>query len=255
MQSRWGTHGDRPAIVLSAATVPEMYFLTIKAVNLSEKFRLPVILLSDESIGHLRERIEIPGLDEVEIVNRPKPNVSPLEFEPLKAAPDEVPPMAVMGEGYAVKGYCRLVRNFKGDPTSDKQIQEYLMTRLQNKITSNLGEIQIYEEIGMQDADVVIFVHGSMARPAFRAARLAKNIGIKAGVFKATTIYPFPKRRLEEIAKRVNAIIVPELNFGQLVHEVESACRKAVSVIGIQKVNGDLIPAEEILVKIKETVG
>ena len=252
MQSKWGTHGDRPAIVLSAATVPEMYFLTIKAVNLSEKFRLPVILLSDESIGHLRELVEVPDAEHLEIIDRIKPQESAENFEPLKAGPDETPPMAVMGEGYRVKGYCRLVRNFKGDPTSDRQTQDYLMRRLQNKIDSHLDEIQMFEETHMEDAQVVIFVHGSVSRPAYRAAKLARDFGIKTGVFKATTIFPFPRKRIEEISKKVKAIIVPELNFGQIIHEVESASRNSVPVIGIQKVSGDLITAEEILSKVKE---
>ncbi len=254
MQSRWGPHGDHPIIVLSASTVSEMYFLTIKAVSLSEKFRVPVILLSDESIGHLRESILLPDEASLEIVQRKKPEGPAKDFEPLKAEKDETPPMAIMGEGYRVKGYCRLVRNSKGDPVSDPKIQDYLLRRLHNKIDRHLGEIVFYEERNTADADILIFAHGSIARIAYRASTLAREAGIKVGVLKATTLWPFPKDQMENLVRRVKAIIVPELNLGQIIGEVERATKGRAPVFGLNKVDGNLITAQEILGRVKEIV-
>lgn len=252
MQSRWGPHGDHPIIVLSASTVPDMYFLTIKAVNLSEKFRVPVILLSDESIGHLRETIVLPEPGSLGIIQRKKPGVPRSEFEPLKAELDETPPMAIMGEGYRVKGYCRIVRNSKGDPVSDPKIQDHLIRRLHRKIDSYLNEIVIFEEKNTEDAEVLLFAHGSIARIAYRASTMAKEMGLKVGVLKATTLWPFPRDRVQALAQRIKAIIVPELNLGQIIGEVERAAQGRAPVFGINKVDGSLITAQEILNKVKE---
>ncbi|MFC1863469.1 2-oxoacid:acceptor oxidoreductase subunit alpha [Thermodesulfobacteriota bacterium] len=252
MQARWGPHGDHPIIVLSASTVPEMFFLMIKAVNFSEKYRVPVILLSDESIGHLREVIEIPDTQLLETVDRKKPNVPPESFEPLRVEEDQIPPMGIFGEGYRVKGYCRLVRNSKGDPVSDPAIQDHLIRRLQNKIDYHLSEIQISDEKDTEDADVLIFAHGSVVRAAYRASNLARELGIRSGVFKATTIWPFPRAQIERLSVKVKAIIVPELNLGQIIGEVERACWKRIPIIGIHRVDGSLITAQDILKKVKE---
>jgi len=252
MQSRWGPYGNHPIIVLSASTVPEMFFLTMKAVNFSEKFRVPVILLSDESIGHLRETVEIPDVESLEIINRKKPEVPPEDFEPMSPGEDLVPAMACIGEGYRVKGYSGLVRNKKGNPTSDPEAKDYLTRRLQNKIDYHLPEIQLSQERDTEDADVVIFSHGSVVRPAHRASTLARQKGIKTGVLKATTIWPFPREDIERLSKRVKAIIVPELNLGQIIGEVERWTKGRIPVIGIQKVDGNLITAEDILAKVEE---
>jgi 2-oxoglutarate ferredoxin oxidoreductase subunit alpha len=252
MQTRWGPHGDHPVIVLSASTVPEMFFLTITAVNFSEKFRVPVILLSDESIGHLRESVEIPAEGSLKMINRKKPEVSAEEFEPLRAEDDQVPPMGLIGEGYRVKGYCRLVRNAKGDPVSDPTIQNRLMRRLQNKIETHLQEIQLWEERNTENAEIIIFAHGSMVRAAYRASKIANERGMKVGVFKATTIWPFPEDKIGKLSESIKAMIVPELNLGQIIGEVERACKGRILVSGIQKVDGNLITAEEILSKVTE---
>ena len=254
MQSRWGPHADHPIIVLSASTVPDMYFLTIKAVNLSEKFRVPVILLSDESIGHLRETIVFPEPGSLETIQRKKPGVPPSEFEPLKAELDETPPMAIMGEGYRVKGYCRITRNSKGDPVSDPKIQDHLIRRLHRKIDSHLNEIVSFEEKNTEDAEVLLFAHGSIARIAYRASTMAKEMGLKVGVLKATTLWPFPGDRVRALAKGMKAVIVPELNLGQIIGEVERAVQGRAPVFGINKVDGTLITAEEILNKVKEVL-
>jgi 2-oxoglutarate ferredoxin oxidoreductase subunit alpha len=252
MQSRWGPYGNHPIIVLSASTVPEMFLLTIKAVNLSEKFRVPVILLSDESIGHLRETVETPAVESLEIISRKKPEVPRENFEPLRTGEDLVPAMACIGEGYRVKGYSGLVRNEKGNPTSDPEAKDYLTRRLQKKIDYHLAEIKLIEEMDTEDADVLIYSHGSVVRPALRASALARQMGIKTGVLKASTIWPFPREEIERLSKRVKAIIVPELNLGQIICEVERYARGRIPVIGIQKVDGNLITAQEILSKVEE---
>lgn len=253
MQSKWGTNADHPVIVLSATSVSEMFFLTVKAVNFSEKFRVPVILLSDESIGHLREGVEIPDPGSLDIVNRRKPSVPPELFEPMRAEIDETPPMAVMGEGYRVKGYCRNPRTVKGDPIFDPEIQDFLIRRLHRKIDSHLAEILLYEQKYTEDADIIIFAHGSIVRSAYRALTLARELGIKVGVFKPVTIWPFPFDQIEKLSRNAKAMIVPELNMGQIIGEVDRACRARVPVVGLTKVDGNLITAEEILSKIRET--
>jgi 2-oxoglutarate ferredoxin oxidoreductase subunit alpha len=252
MQARWGPHGDHPVIVLSCSTVPEMYHLTIKAVNFSEKYRIPVILLSDESIGHLRETTEIPAEGSLEIVNRAKPDVPPDKFVPLKAEMGQAPPMACMGEGYGVKGYYRLPRNQQGDPQSSPAVQDALMRRLESKISGNLAEIQIFKDLGASDADVVVFAHGSNVRTAVRACSLAKQKGVKAGVFKANTLFPFPYTQVGEATRKAKAVLVPELNAGQIIGEVDRACRGRAPVVGLTKVDGTLITVNAILDSIME---
>ena len=252
MQARWGTHGDHPVIVLSCSTVPEMYHLTVKAVNFSEKYRVPVILLSDESIGHLRETTELGSEETLEIVNRRKPDVPPDQFVPLKAEMGQAPPMACVGEGYGVKGYYRLTRNEQGDPQSKPSVQDALMRRLESKITANLAELQIYKDLGASEADIVVFAHGSNVRTAVRACALAKQKGVKAGVFKASTIWPFPYIPVGEATRKAKAVLVPELNSGQIIGEVDRACRGRALVVGLNKVDSTLTTVNEILDSIME---
>ena len=225
MQSRWGTHGDHPIIVLSPSTVYEYYMLTIKAVNFSEMLRTPVIILSDAVIGHLREKVILPDISEIEIVERKKVTVSPEEFSPFKPDDDDVPPFVTYGKGYR---YHMTSNNYDegGFPaTNNHQVADVLLRRLHNKIEKRRAEIIMTEEIMMDDAEVAVFAYGCTARSAYSAVEIARAQGLRVGLIKALTLWPFPREVIEKYSDKVQSIIVPEMNMGQLVGEVERVIR------------------------------
>jgi len=253
MQARWGTHGDHPIIALAPSTVNEILTLTIKAFNLSEKYRIPVILLLDEVIAHMREKVEIPDGKEIEIINRKKPTVSPKEYLPYKADEDGIPPMACFGEGYPYH-VTGLVHNEKGLPTSDATEIDHFIRRLHDKIQKNLKDIILYEEYSLEDADIVLIAYGSVARAAERTVKLAREKGIKAGLLKLLTIWPFPEKKINQLAVKTDIIIVPEMNLGQMVLEVERCAHGKCRVVPHNRVDGELINPIEILKKIQEEI-
>ncbi|SHF21161.1 2-oxoglutarate ferredoxin oxidoreductase subunit alpha [Desulfofundulus australicus DSM 11792] len=251
MQARWGTHGDHPVIVLCPASVREAYLLAIRAVNLSEKYRVPVILLMDEVIGHMRERVVLPRAKEVEVIERKKPSVEPKDYYPYRPGDDGVPPMASFGEGYRYH-VTGLVHDEKGNPTTDPQVAESLLLRLHRKIYDHLDDVVSVEGYQLEDAEVTVVAYGAAARSAKRAVKEARAAGIKAGLLRPVTIWPFPEKEVAELAGRVRHIIVAEMNLGQLKGEVERAVRGRVGVSGVNRVNGELITFEEILSAIRE---
>jgi len=206
MQARWGTHGDHSIIALYPSTVREIYDTTIKAFNLSEKYRTPVILLMDEVIGHMREKIEIPDPDEIKIINRKKPNVKPDEYLPYKIEEnDMIPAMANFGEGYRYH-VTGLIHDETGFPTSNHRIAENLVNRLVNKIKDNADDIVEYEEYLMEDAEQIIVAYGATARSAKSAINQLREEGVKIGLFRPITIWPMAEKQLKIIAKKVNRI-------------------------------------------------
>ncbi|SHJ04723.1 2-oxoacid:acceptor oxidoreductase subunit alpha [Desulfofundulus thermosubterraneus] len=251
MQARWGTHGDHPVIVLCPASVREAYMLAIRAVNLSEKYRVPVILLMDEVIGHMRERVVLPRAGEVEVIERKKPAVEPKDYYPYRPDDDGVPPMANFGDGYRYH-VTGLVHDEKGNPTTDPQVAESLILRLHRKIYDHLDDVVTVEGYQLEDAEVVVVAYGAVARSAKRAVKDARAAGIKAGLFRPVTIWPFPEKEVAELAGRVRHIIVVEMNLGQLKGEVERAVQGRVRVTGVNRLNGELITFDEILSAIKE---
>jgi len=251
MQARWGTHGDHPIIALAPSTVNEIFTLTIKAFNFSEKYRIPVILLLDEVIAHMREKVEIPDIEEVEIINRKKPTVSSEEYLPFKPDEDGVPPMANFGEGYPYH-FTGLVHGEKGMPISDSVEIDHFIRRLHDKIQKNLKDILIYEEYLLEDADIVLIAYGSVARAAERTVKLAREKGIKVGLLKLLTIWPFPEEKIQQLAEKTDLIIVPEMNLGQMVLEVERCAHGKCKVVPYNRIDGELINPMEILAKIQE---
>ncbi|NLP18337.1 MAG: 2-oxoacid:acceptor oxidoreductase subunit alpha [Firmicutes bacterium] len=251
MQARWGTHGDHPAIALMPASVQESLTLTITAFNLAEEFRTPVILLMDEIIGHMREGIVIPRKGEYVIKNRAKPTVSPKEYLPYGAEPDGVPPMANFGDGYRYH-VTGLIHDETGFPRGRGSDGDYLVRRLVNKVMSRLDQILMVEEVEMEDARLALVACGPVARSAKRALILAREQGIKVGLVRPITIWPFPEEAIKAAAQKVDAIIVPELNLGQIALEVErNACGNA-TVHRLNRVDAELITPDEILAKIQE---
>ncbi|MBS4539948.1 2-oxoacid:acceptor oxidoreductase subunit alpha [Clostridium sp. D2Q-11] len=254
MQARWGTHGDHPVIALTPSSVKETFDLTVKAFNYAEKYRMPVMLMLDEVIGHMREKIEIPNREEIEIIDRVKPTCDPDEYKAYEVKDgDIVPKMASFGDGYRYH-VTGLVHDETGFPSNDSVIAENLINRLMNKIEDNIDDITNYEEYMLEDADVAIIAYGGTARSAKSAIELAKEEGIKVGLFRPITIWPFLEKEIKELTKKVKKVIVVEMNLGQYVLEVERAADKDCEVFKYGRVNGQLITPDEILEKIKGDV-
>ncbi|MDD3631327.1 MAG: 2-oxoacid:acceptor oxidoreductase subunit alpha [Atribacterota bacterium] len=251
MQARWGTHGDHPMIALAPSDVNEVLHITIKAINFSEKYRTPVMLLLDEVISHMREKVNIPTREEIEIIDRKKPTVDKDNFLPFKADEDLVPPMANFGSGYRYH-LTGLVHNEKGYPTSNNKEVDQLIRRLTNKVELNKKDIIIEEEYLLDDARVAIVAYGSVARAAERTVKLAREKGIKVGLLKLVTLWPFSDETINRLAGQVDLIIVPELNLGQMAREVQRAAEGKCRVIPYGRVDGELINPVEILSKIEE---
>ena len=226
MQARWGSHGDYEIIALTPSYVQEMFDLIVEAFNLSETYRVPTILLADEVIAHMWGKVVIPPPERIKVVNRKKPNVPPEKYLPFMPDDDLVPPMACFGEGFRFHA-TGLTHDEHGYPqTQSSKAQTKLVRRLCDKIRKNADKIIRVEEIMLEDADVVVITYGIVARAALSAVRRARENGIKAGLLRLITLWPFPERHVAKIAEQVNMIIVPEMNCGQMVREVERAAKE-----------------------------
>ncbi|MBU1064945.1 2-oxoacid:acceptor oxidoreductase subunit alpha [bacterium] len=245
MQSRWGTHGDHPIIVLSPCSVRETYDMTVRAFNLAEKYRTPVILLSDELVGHLTEKVEVPPIEQLGIVNRKKPLVSPDKYLPYELNESDIPAMANFGDGYRYH-VTGLAHDETGFPTNNPEKIQVQLERLNRKIDRYRDDIVEIETHYTEDADILVISFGSTARSARRAVINAREKGIKAGLLRLKTIWPFPDREIEEISAPVRKIIVAEMNLGQIAHEVEWATRRSKPVVRVNKINGEPITPNEI---------
>jgi 2-oxoglutarate ferredoxin oxidoreductase subunit alpha len=246
MQSRWCSHGDYELVVLTPMTVQEMFDLTIEAFNLSEHYRIPVILLTDETVAHARERLVIPSYEAIKVINRKKPKVPPHEYASKKPDEDLVPPMACFGEGYYTY-VTGLTHDEKGVPnTEDPEVHSTLVRRLCDKIRKNSHKIVKTEGYMLQDAETVIVAYGVVCRSAISAAELGRRHGLKLGVLRLVTIWPFPDEAVQKAAESSKAILVPEMNYGQLVREVERAA-KGMPVYSIPKLGGEIHTPQEIL--------
>ena len=251
MQARWGCNGDHATIAYAPCSIQECYTTAIKAFNMAERFRQPVIILADEVIGHMREKITIPEEGSFKVVNRKKPTVSPEEFVPYRADEDGVPPMAAFGDGYRwhVTG---LTTNEWGFPTNDAPDIDLKANRIITKVTRFRDEIVECKEDFMEDAEIAVVSYGSVSRSSLRAIRELREQGVKVGHFRPLTIWPFADKEIAELAKKVKRIIVPELNAGQMVLEVERAVAGRCEVIGKSLINGELYKPAEIMSFIKE---
>ncbi len=253
MQAMWGTHGDHPVICLTPDSVKETFDLTVRAFNLAEKYRTPVILLTDEITGHMREKIEIPDQSEIEVYNRKKPEKNE-DYKAYKVYDgDIVPKMANFGEGfrYHVTG---LMHDETGFPSNSTKNAGILMDRLMAKITDHLDDLVDYEEIEIEDAEYVIVAYGGNARTAKSAVKKLRAEGIKVGLFRPITLWPFAEARMNEISKNVKDILVTELNYGQLKLEVERVVRGNCPVRFFGKANGEILIPEELILNFKEVL-
>lgn len=251
MQARWGTHGDHPVICISPSSVRETYDLAIRCFNLAEKYRTPVIFLMDEIVGHLREGIEIPDSKDIEIINRPvrkyaKQNGLPYHVEEGKCVP-EMRPFG-QGQRYHITG---LAHNESGFPTNSKEEAGKLFRRLLDKINDNRDDIVQVEQTLCDDAEVAVVCFGGTARAAITAVKNAREKGIKAGMFRPITVWPFPDKELEELSKKVKRIVVAEHNDGQILLEVQRIVKDNCEVDFIGRIDGSVMTPREILTKIE----
>ncbi len=251
MQARWGTHGDHPIIVLSPTSVMECFSLTVKAFNYSEKYRTPVILLMDEVVAHMREKVVLPDASEVEVIDRVKPSVPPEWYLPYEDTSFGVPPMGIFGEGYRYH-VTGLVHDIRGFPTLRQDEIKPFLLRLFRKISTHFNDIQLVENFFIEDADLVIVAFGCTARSAHRAMVEARARGMKVGLLKLITLWPFPRRFVEPLTQAGKTLLVPEMNMGQISREVKRVNQGMTEVITVNKIDGTMITPQEILEKIEE---
>jgi 2-oxoglutarate ferredoxin oxidoreductase subunit alpha len=246
MQAKWGSHGDYESIALCPNSVQECFDLAIEAFNLSEQYRLPVTLLMDAVIGHMSERLIIPKKEDIKIVNRKKPTVSPEKYLPYKPDKDLIPPMALAGEGYRVM-VTGLTHDEKGYPVIGAEVQEQLVKRINDKIRLNKEKIVKTERYMLDDADIAFISFGISARAAKGAVNRARKKGIKAGLLRLITAWPFPDKQVESLAEKIKTIIVPEINYGQVTREVERAVHGKAVVKGSFKFGGSIHTPDELV--------
>jgi 2-oxoglutarate ferredoxin oxidoreductase subunit alpha len=251
MQARWGTHGDHPIIVLAAATTRECFDLTVKAFNLSEKYRTPVILLTDEVVAHTREKVTLPGPQAVVVVDRVRPTVPPEWYKPYEDNARGVPPMGIFGDGYRYH-VTGLTHDLHGFPTERPDEIVPFIQRLFRKITQHFDDILMVNEEMTEDAEILVVAYGSVARSTRRAIREAREQGIKAGLMQIITLWPFPRRLLEPHLGKVRAVLVPELNMGQMSREVKRINQGVTRVETLNRIDGHLITPGEILARLVE---
>ena len=251
MQARWGTHGDYQAIALGPSSVKECFDLTIRAFNLSEKYRTPVVVLMDEVLAHMREKITLPNPREIKVTNRMKPTVPPEWYEHFEINPHFVSPMASFGEGYRYN-ITGLTHNPEGFPTARPVVIKEKLDKLKNKITHNINDIIEVREEFTEDANVAVFAYGIVARAARQAIHMAREKRIKVGLIQPLTIWPFPDEYMEHILEQLDLIIVAELNQGQLIREVNRVNRGKTRVRGLFRYDSELITPYQIFHKIRE---
>jgi 2-oxoglutarate/2-oxoacid ferredoxin oxidoreductase subunit alpha len=251
MQARWGSHGLYGIIALAPSSPQEMFELTIKAFNLSEKYRTPVLIMTDESVGHMSEKVVIPPSNQIEVFDRRKPTVPVSEYLPFKPDADLVPPMGNAGEGYRYH-VTGLTHDERGYPDMTAEAQEKLVRRLIDKIELNKDDIIELEEDEIDGADVVVCSYGISARVALLAVKAAREEGIKVGMLRLITAWPFPNNRIKELAGKIKAFVVPELNAGQMALEVERCAGGAAETVLVGHMGGNVHDPQVILKAIRK---
>jgi 2-oxoglutarate ferredoxin oxidoreductase subunit alpha len=251
MQARWGAHGHYEIIALVPDSPQEMFDLTISAFNLSEQYRVPVLLMADEAVGHMSEKVVIPQINSKDLVDRPRPKVAPEEYLPYDSREGLVPPMAIAGGGYRFH-VTGLTHDDRGYPVMTAEAQDKLVRRLVDKIRLNAKDIIRYEEVNVEDAEVIVVSYGISARVARYAVQEARDEGIKAGLLRLITVWPFAEDRIRKLAPKVKAFVVPEINYGQIVREVERCAAGKARARLVPHMGGSVHLPETILEAIRE---
>ncbi len=250
MQAKWGSHGDYQIIALTPASVQEMFDQTVQAFNLSERYRTPVFVLADETVGHMRERLVIPDEKDLKLEYRKTPTVDPEEYLPFKPDDDLVPPMALFGSKYQFYA-TGLTHDERGYPSDKEDVQIDLITRLNNKIIHNADKIIDVERVELDDAKIGVIAYGTPSRSAKKAIKDARKEGIKAGLLRLKTVWPFPEEQVAQLASEVDHIIVAEQNLGQVYHMVRSAAAPTPVHLMTKPAGMPQLP-HEILIKLRE---
>ena len=252
MQARWGSHGHYEIIALAPGSPQEAFDLAIRAFNLAEKYRTPVFLMSDEGVGHMTERVVIPPVEQIPIYPWRKPK-GPFGPNFLPYAPDEdgVPPFPIAGKGYRIH-MTGLTHDERGYPAMTTAAQEKLILRLIGKIRNNRDDIITLVEDGVEGADVVVVAYGISARTALLPVQMARKEGLRVGLLKLVTVWPFAEDRIRQLAGQVRAFVVPELNMGQIVLEVERCAGGQAGIISVTHPGGAIHKPEDILNAIRE---
>jgi 2-oxoglutarate/2-oxoacid ferredoxin oxidoreductase subunit alpha len=220
MQARWGSHGDYEIIAIVPNSPQECFDLTIRAFNLAEEYRVPVLVMMDECVGHMTEKVVIPDADQIDIVERKFTKKPPGEYKMFATNESMVPEMIKVGDGYRMH-LTGLTHDERGYPVMSPKVQQKMLRRLVDKILLNEGKIRHIEEDQVEGADVVVISYGITSRVVLPAIKRARQDGVKVGHIRLITVWPFPESYIRDLAKRVSAFVVPELNLGQIVYEVE----------------------------------
>jgi len=253
-QVRFNSHGDYSIIALAPNSPQEMFDLTIKAFNLAETYRVPVFVLSDEIISHMRENVTVPPLEEVEVAERRRPSVPSHEFIPYAVEDDtSVPPMPALGQGYGI-GVSGFVHTETGSPSTAYDVCRDFITRLWNKVEKRAAEIALLESQNLEGAQAAVVSYGSVSRSAMRAVRDLRAEGHRVGGLRLVTLWPFPDEDILRLAESVDVIMVPEMNMGKMVREVQRASQGKARVISFPKPGVDLHTPGEIAGLVREVI-
>ncbi|MBI5524593.1 MAG: 2-oxoacid:acceptor oxidoreductase subunit alpha [Desulfarculus sp.] len=254
MQARWGSHGHYEIIALAPSSPQEMFDFTVRAFNLSERFRLPVLIMADEVVGHMNERVVIPPAEEIRLVERRKPTEPPGPgYLPFRPEADGVAPMATFGMGYHMH-VTGLTHDERGYPAMDAKAQAQMMERLIGKIRQNRAEIDAWQAFGLEDASVVVVAYGISARSARGAVAYARQEGLAVGLVKLDTVWPFPEEFIAGLAGRVKALVMPEINLGQMVRELERLAAGRCRVELVPHPGGAIISPTAVLECIRKVL-
>lgn len=251
MQARWGSHGSYEIIALAPSSPQDIFDLTILAFNLSEEYRVPVLIMSDEVVGHMSEKVVIPRVPPEDLICRRHPEVGPDDYLPYEPDANLVPSMAVAGEGYHFH-VTGLTHDERGYPVMTAEAQDRLVRRLVDKIRLNRRDIIRYKEVELEDADIILCAYGVSVRIAQAAVRMARDEGIRAGLLQLITVWPFAEERVRELSLQAKAFVVPEINYGQIVLEVERCAGGRARTILVPHMGGSVHSPQVILEAIRE---
>lgn len=253
MQARWGSHGDYEVIALAPDSPQESFELTVHAFNLSEKFRMPILIMTDECVGHMTEKVVIPPAEEIELVERPYTDKKPGEAWPYDPLDNGIPPMLPVGKGYRFH-VTGLTHDYRGYPIINAEAQDVNVRHLIDKVKNHVDEIIWLEEKDVDDAEVVVMAYGISSRVMQPAIARARKDGIKVGQIKMITVWPFPERRVRELAAKVNALVMVEMNFGQVYLEMDRCAAGKCTTYLAPHAGGTVHNPADIYNVIKEAV-
>jgi 2-oxoglutarate ferredoxin oxidoreductase subunit alpha len=251
MQARWGSHGDYEIIAIAPSSPQDAFYQTITAFNLSETYRLPVLIMTDEIIGHISERVVIPDARAIKTVKRTRPKGRKDRFKPFQPGPNGVAPMAIAGEGYNIH-VTGLTHDEKGYPVMTVEAQDEMMTRIMGKVSRNLHDIIQTESYRLDDAEIAVISYGVSTRTSLAAVDEAREMGIKAGLLRLITVWPFPEEQIRKLAEKVKGFVTVEINLGQIHYEVERCAAGKAPAFLVGHPGGTIIPPDSVLEMLKE---